>query len=132
MAKITILGCGFGTALSIMWNKYGHKVTAWSKYKEEIDAILNDGEHKKLLPGVIVPPTIYFTTDLSCAGDCDILVFAIPSKFVREVVQKAKPFVKKDTIVVNVGKGFEEGTDKRLSQVLKEERYLPVLHTQKR
>ena len=29
--------------------------------------------------------------------------------------------VKKDTIVVNVGKGFEENTDKRLSQVLKEE-----------
>ena len=76
-----------------MWNKYGHKVTAWSKYKEEIDAILNDGEHKKLLPGVIVPPTIYFTTDLSCAGDCDILVFAIPSKFVREVVQLVISFV---------------------------------------
>lgn len=121
MAKITILGCGFGTALAIMWDKRGHNVTAWSKYKEEIDAILNDGEHKKLLPGVIVPPTINLTTDLSCAGDCDILVFAIPSKFVREVVQIVKPYVKKDTVIVNVGKGFEEGTDKRLSQVLKEE-----------
>ena len=37
MAKITILGCGFGTALAIMWDKYGHNVTAWSKYQEEID-----------------------------------------------------------------------------------------------
>ena len=43
MAKITILGCGFGTALAIMWDKYGHNVTAWSKYQEEIDAIMNDG-----------------------------------------------------------------------------------------
>ena len=48
-------------------------------------------------------------------------MFAIPSKFVREVAQKVKSYVKKDTIVVNVGKGFEENTDKRLSQVLKEE-----------
>ena len=121
MAKITILGCGFGTALAIMWDKYGHNVTAWSKYQEEIDAIMNDGEHKRLLPGVIVPPTIRLTTDINCVSDCDILVFAIPSKFVREVAQKVKSYVKKDTIVVNVGKGFEENTDKRLSQVLKEE-----------
>ena len=121
MAKITILGCGFGTALAIMWDKYGHNVTAWSKYQEEIDAIMNDGEHKRLLPGVIVPPTIRLTTDMNCVSDCDILVFAIPSKFVREVAQKVKSYVKKDTIVVNVGKGFEENTDKRLSQVLKEE-----------
>ena len=121
MAKITILGCGFGTALAIMWDKYGHNVTAWSKYQEEIDAIMNDGEHKRLLPGVIVPPTIRLTTDINCVSDCDILVFAIPSRFVREVAQKVKSYVKKDTIVVNVGKGFEENTDKRLSQVLKEE-----------
>ena len=121
MAKITILGCGFGTALAIMWDKYGHNVTAWSKYQEEIDAIMNDGEHKRLLPGVIVPPTIRLTTDMNCVSDCDILVFAIPSKFDREVAQKVKSYVKKDTIVVNVGKGFEENTDKRLSQVLKEE-----------
>ena len=121
MAKITILGCGFGTALAIMWDKYGHNVTAWSKYQEEIDAIMNDGEHKRLLPGVIVPPTIRLTTDINCVSACDILVFAIPSKFVREVAQKVKSYVKKDTIVVNVGKGFEENTDKRLSQVLKEE-----------
>lgn len=90
MAKITILGCGFGTALAIMWDKQGHQVTAWSKYKEEIDAILNDGEHKKLLPGVIVPPSISLTTDIKCVSDADILVFAIPSKFVREVVLKVK------------------------------------------
>lgn len=121
MAKITVLGCGFGTALSIMWNKDGHTVTAWSKYREEIDAILTDGEHKRLLPGVIVPPTISLTTDLSCADDCDILVFAIPSRFVREVAVKVKPYVKKNTIIVNVGKGFEESSEKRLSEVISEE-----------
>lgn len=121
MADIMILGCGFGTALGIMWDKYGHNVTAWSKYKEEIDAIRKDGEHKRLLPGVIVPPSIALTTDLSLAGGKDILVFAIPSKFVRDVAQSVKPYVTKNTVIVNVGKGFEEATEKRLSEVLKEE-----------
>ena len=121
MADIMILGCGFGTALGIMWNKYGHNVTTWSKYKEEIDAISKDGEHKKLLPGVIVPPSIELTTDLSQANGKDILVFAIPSKFVRDVAQSVKPYVTPETIIVNVGKGFEESTEKRLSEVLREE-----------
>ena len=120
MAKITILGCGFGTALAIMWDKYGHNVTAWSKYQEEIDAIMNDGEHKRLLPGVIVPPTIRLTTDINCVSDCDILVFAIPSKFVREVAQKVKNYVKKDTIVVNVGLRvvlFQKKQESRLNNI---------------
>lgn len=121
MAKITVLGCGFGTALSILWNNYGHTVTAWSKYKEEIDAIVKDGEHKRLLPGVIVPPTIRFTDDISCARGADILVFAIPSRFVREAAIRVKPYVDKNTVIMNVGKGLEEGTDKRLSQVISEE-----------
>ncbi len=121
MAKITILGCGFGTALGIMFDKYGHTVTAWSKYQEEIDAIRKDGEHKRLLPGVIVPPTIALTTDLACVSSADILIFAIPSKFVRDVAISVKPFVKPDTVVVNVGKGFEEASHKRLSEVIKEE-----------
>lgn len=121
MAKITILGCGFGTALAILWNNHGHNVTAWSKYKEEIDAIMRDGEHKRLLPGVIVPPTIGFTDDISCAAGADILVFAIPSRFVRETAKRVKPYVGKNTVIVNVGKGLEENTDKRLSQVISEE-----------
>ena len=42
MANITVLGCGFGTALAVMLNSYGHRVTAWSKYQSEIDTILKD------------------------------------------------------------------------------------------
>lgn len=121
MAKVTVLGCGFGTALSVMWDRFGHKVTTWSKYQEEIDTIMRNGEHKKLLPGVVVPPTISFTTSLECVSGADILVFAIPSKFVREVAEKVKDYIKPNTIVLNVGKGFEEVTDKCQSEVIKEE-----------
>lgn len=118
--KITILGCGFGTALSVLWNKAGHEITAWTKYEEEINDIRRYGEHKRLLPGVAVSNRIAFTTDISCVSEADIVVFAIPSKFVREVAEKAKPFIRPETIILNVGKGFEEETNKRLSQVIGE------------
>lgn len=118
--KITILGCGFGTALSVLWDKGGHEITAWTKYEEEIQDILRYGEHKRLLPGVAVSNRISFTTDISCVKGADIVVFAIPSKFVREVADKVKEHIEPQTIVLNVGKGFEEGSNKRLSQVLSE------------
>lgn len=118
MAKITILGCGFGTALSVMWDKANHSVTAWTKFQSEVDDILRDGEHKKLLPGIIVPPSITFTVNIKACCDCDILVFAIPSAFIREAAEKAAPYVGKNTVIVNVGKGFEAETEKRQSEVI--------------
>ena len=121
MARITILGCGFGTALAVLFDRNGHEVSAWTKYREEIEAIQRDGEHKKLLPGVIVPPSIRFDTDKSIIGNAEIVVFAIPSKFVREVAKNVKDYVPENAVILNVGKGFEEGSNKRLSQVLKEE-----------
>lgn len=118
--KITILGCGFGTALSVLWYKGGHDVTAWTKYEEEVQDIRRYGEHRRLLPGVAVSNKIFFTTDISCVKDADIVVFAIPSKFVREVAEKTREFIAPETLILNVGKGFEEGTNKRLSEVLSE------------
>ena len=121
MAKITILGCGFGTALAVMLDANGHDVTAWSKYQEEIDTILRDREQKKLLPGVKIPETVNFSSDPSCVKDSDIIIVAIPSKFVRDGVSRVAPYVSPKTVILNVGKGLEENTYKRLSQVISEE-----------
>lgn len=121
MAKITVLGCGFGTALAVMLSTNGHEVTAWSKYREEIDTIVKDREHKKLLPGVKIPESVKYTTDPSCVKDADIIIVAIPSKFVRDAVSRVAPFVSSRSVVLNVGKGLEENTYKRLSQVISEE-----------
>lgn len=120
MANIAILGCGFGCALAVMLDKYGHKVTAWSKYEEEIETIVKNGEQKKLLPGVAIPPSIKFTTDISCVKGADVLIIAIPSRFVREAVTAAAGVIEPQTVVLNVGKGFEPHTNKRLSEVIRE------------
>lgn len=121
MANITILGCGFGTALAVMLNENGHKVTAWSKYPQEIETIKRDREHKKLLPGIKIPETIEFTADPSCVRGADIIIAAIPSRFVRDGISTVKPYVEAKSVILNVGKGLEEDTYNRLSQVISEE-----------
>ena len=123
MANIVILGSGgFGLALAVMAKQCGkHKVTVWSKFQSEIDEIRAHGEHVQKLPGVPVPDDIIMTSDISCITGCDILIFGIPSSFVRDVAKMAKPYITDDMTIVNTGKGLEDGTLKRLSQVIEEE-----------
>ena len=51
MAKITVLGGGFGTALAVMLcTAQQHEITLWSALPEEIEAMRRDGEQKESSP----------------------------------------------------------------------------------
>ena len=121
MADITILGSGgFGLALAIMCDNAGHKVTVWSKFQDEIDAIKRTGELKAKLPGVQVNKTIELTTDISCVKNKDMVILGIPSPFLREVCESVVPYLESRTIVVNTAKGLEGGSLKTMCCVAKE------------
>ena len=99
----------------------GHDVTVWSKFQSEIDEIRSHGEHIHKLPGVPVSESIAMTSDISCVKGCDMLIFGIPSSFVRDVAREAAPYIDDNMVVVNTGKGLEEGSLKTLSEVISEE-----------
>jgi glycerol-3-phosphate dehydrogenase (NAD(P)+) len=122
MAKITVLGSGgFGLALAVMCNKNGHDVTVWSNFAQEIEDIKRDGEHKSKLPNVKIPESIKLTSDISCITGSDIVIFGIPSKFIRSVANKSAKYITDSMIVLNTAKGLEDGTFKRMSQVIQDE-----------
>ncbi|MDE7104925.1 MAG: glycerol-3-phosphate dehydrogenase, partial [Ruminococcus sp.] len=129
MADIVILGSGgFGLSLAISANKKSnHNVTVWSKFQQEIDDIKANSEHIQKLPGVKIPEDIKLTSDISCIKGCDILIFGVPSSFVRSVAQLAKPYIDNNMVIVNLGKGIEEGSLKLLSDVLTEELHINKL-----
>ena len=90
MAKIAVLGAGgWGTALAVMADRYGNAVTLWTKFEEEAAMIRQHGEHKKLLPGIPVPPSVDLTTDLRCAAEADLVLMAAPSFAIAETAAKA-------------------------------------------
>ena len=122
MAKFTILGMGgFGLALAVMLNNFGHDVTVWSAFKQEIDDIRRDGENKQKLPGIKISEEIALTDDLSLLSDSEIVIFGVPTKFVRSVAKQISEFLSPETIIVNTSKGLEEESLKRMSEVLEEE-----------
>ena len=122
MAKITILGAGsFGTALAVLFHRYGHQVTLWGRSPEKVDEIRRYGENKRLLPGVPVDAAISLTSDEEGIKETDCAIIAVPSYAVRETARRLRPILPPGIPVVNVGKGLEKGSKKRLSQVIAEE-----------
>lgn len=122
--SITILGAGgFGTSLAVMLDQAGYDVTLWSAFSAEIDAIRLHGEHRKLLPGIAIDPRITLCSDPNRLSPRpgDTVVFAVPSFVLREVAQSVAPYLPKDVVLVNAGKGFEPNSGLRLSEVLREE-----------
>lgn len=121
MAKIIVLGGGFGSALAVHLHSMQHDVTIWSALPAEIEAIQRDGEQKEKLPGVKIPKEIKLTTDISVVEDADMVLFVIPSAYVRETARRAAPYIKPGTVICNAGKGVEDGSLKLQSIVFAEE-----------
>ncbi len=116
--NISVIGSGgWGTALALHLSKRGHSVCLWSYFPEESARLKNDRENKEFLPGVPFGDAEFiFTSDLKEAADFgEILVCAVPSKAVRATAERLKRADGKT--VVNVSKGIDEISLKRISQV---------------
>lgn len=122
MKKVGVIGAGsWGTALSVVLDKNGHKVTLWSVIEDEITMLKEKHEHVDKLPGVALSQEISFTTDLKeTIEDSDMLVLAVPSVFTRSTAKSMAPFVKEGQIIVCVAKGIEEQTLMTISDVVEE------------
>lgn len=125
--KITILGSGgWGIALALSAKRNNNRVSLWSPFEKEVNSLNLTRESGKLLPGIIIPDSIKITTDISVAENDDITIIAVPSLAVRQTAEKLSK-LNNLGIVVNVSKGLESGTLKRLSQVINEEVNAPVV-----
>jgi glycerol-3-phosphate dehydrogenase (NAD(P)+) len=123
MSVVSMIGAGsWGISLSVLLSNNGHEVRVWSRFQDEIDGLNHEREHKEKLPGINIPDSVVFTTDLkACLEGHDFVVIVLPSQTVRENARLLAPFLAPNDIVVLCSKGIEEGTGKRLSQVVLDE-----------
>lgn len=121
MANITVLGSGgWGAALAVMAQRFGHNVTLWSPFQQEIDEIREHGEHRRLLPGVAIPSSMKLTTDESCVADTDLTLMVTPSFALEQTAARIRPYFKDGGILAIATKGLEETSCKRFSQIIEE------------
>lgn len=121
MSKVSVLGAGgWGLALSLVAYKNQNDVMVWSLFENEVAALCDTRESKKLLPGVKIPNDIKITADLSLVDGSDIVIIATPSFAVRETARRLSSLKNVKTVVC-VSKGIEYSSLLTLSEVIESE-----------
>ncbi len=120
--KITVLGAGgWGTTLGILLHYNGHQVTLWEYKKNYVKELIKKRINSLYLPGVSIPEEIIITHDLEDSiHQKNIIVLAVPSQFLRSVVEQIKYSEIKNSILVSVSKGIENKHLMTMSQMLKD------------
>ncbi len=120
--KISVLGAGgWGTTLAISLHFNGHQVTLWEYHRAYAKELNKKRINSQYLPGVNIPKEMIITHDLEEATDNkNLVVLAVPSQFLRGVVEKIKHFGIRNSILVSVSKGIENRSLMTMSQMLKD------------
>ena len=120
--KIAVIGDGgWGTAMSLVLLSSGHRVRMWSHDAAYLDEMTNTRVNSRFLPTATLPADLGFEADLGGIMQwADMVVSAIPSKFLRPVLSRASGALDKDKPVLSLTKGFDAEALKRPSEVIRE------------
>ncbi len=121
--KIAILGDGgWGTTLSLLLAAKGYSVTLWGAFPKYVDEVRKKRENVKFLPGFHIPENVSLSHDLHAAASAaDVVVLAVPSQYMRDVLKKLKGADVRKKLFVIVAKGIENKTFKVMSEVVRDE-----------
>ncbi len=120
--KVTVLGAGsWGTTLALVLFENKHDVNLWTYKPTQADLMRKTGENKPFLPGIPLPPQLNILTDIEEAcHKREMIVAAVPSQFLRSVIEKIAHMHLEHTIICNVAKGIENKTLMTMSEVLED------------
>ena len=121
--RVAVIGAGsWGTAFAMIPAEKGTETVIWAR-REAVAKEINDlHTNSAYLPGFELPPSLRGTHDLGEAlSGATVAVMAIPSHAFRENFREALPFLGDGVPVVSLTKGIEQGTLKRMTEVMAEE-----------
>ena len=118
--RIAVLGNGgFGTAMALTLARAGHAVALWGHDAVYTASIAASRHNPRYLAGVTLPDTIHVGNDAGAALDgAAIVLVAVPTQHVREVMAGMAPRLAGDVPVVSLAKGLEQSTGLRPSEIL--------------
>lgn len=122
--RVCVLGSGaWGTVMASLLADKGNQVVVYGIVEQEINEINQSHTNKKYLgESFKINQSVKATLDFNLAMEgANVVVFAVPSFAIKEMAIKVKPFVRKDTLLINLAKGFDKISKKTLGQTIREE-----------
>lgn len=110
--RVAVLGGGnFGTAIACVLARKGVPVTLIVRKDHVAKQINEEHTNPYYQSELILPPTVYATTDAASAlCDADFVFHAVPVQFSREVLRKVAPLIPEGVPVISLSKGIETDT----------------------
>jgi glycerol-3-phosphate dehydrogenase (NAD(P)+) len=123
--KFAVIGAGgWGTAFALLLATGHHDTVLWARDPKQAEAIRRDRRNTKYLPDVELPmDRLRVTADLSEAVDRDVLVLAVPSFGMADLLRRVAPRVDPPPIVINLAKGIDRASKNTMSELI--ERSIP-------
>lgn len=117
------MGAGsWGTAMAAHLARLDNEVSMWAREPEVAEGINSRSRNPLYLKDAVLPGKIRAYTEFSPALDgAEVAVMAVPSRWTREVAKAATEAVSPETAVLNLSKGFDYDTNKRLTVSIAEE-----------
>lgn len=120
--RVAVLGAGsWGTAFAKVLADAGTDVTLWARRPEIARSVDHDHRNVEYLPEILLPSTLRATADPDEALDgAEAVVLAMPAQRLRENLEQWAGLLPADATLVNLAKGVERSTYKRMSEVVVE------------
>ncbi len=123
--NITVIGAGsWGTTLAVVLAGKGYNINLWTRSGPTYEQIKNLRNNEKYTNSLHIPDNVTPFMDLEegIGNYTDIVIFAVPSHALREIISRFSKILEKYgrdiKCIINVAKGFETGTNLRLSEVM--------------
>lgn len=115
--KSTVIGTGrWGSFIAWYLNYINFDVTLYGRNSQRMDEFINNRKNDILT----IPNSITITTDLKVVEESEIIVIAISSQNLRELMQQISKYKINGKTVILCMKGIEISTGKRLTEIVRE------------
>lgn len=125
--RVAVLGAGsWGMAVAGMLHNNGLSVKLWEYDRAEYDLLVQHRGQPEKLKNFRLPDGILLSNDLiETVTECSLIILAVPSQVLRSVIRRLNGAIPPESGIVNLAKGIETGSLKRMSEVIADELYPP-------
>jgi glycerol-3-phosphate dehydrogenase (NAD(P)+) len=120
---IGVIGAGsWGTTLAKVLGENGKRTLLWARREDLCREINETHQSSHYLPGFTLAAGVEATPSLErVCKEAAFIIAVVPSHTMRETARQLGNFLTGEHVVVHATKGIEQGTFKRMSEVLREE-----------
>ncbi|MGC6284204.1 MAG: NAD(P)H-dependent glycerol-3-phosphate dehydrogenase [Polaribacter sp.] len=119
--NVGLLGGGsWGTTVASLTAKNSPTVI-WARNPKTVEEINTNHTNEKYLPNAKLTPSLHASNSIKeTVENADVVVMGVPAQSFRTVLEEAKPHIRPWVPIINLAKGLELSTKKRMTEIIEE------------